>query len=85
MTVATEQGRLLSAATVQRILAATSSFFDWAIAAEQYKAGENPMPGKIDHALGRVPERHQPFVSPIVGLIGTTFDPSYTRGLVTCR
>ncbi len=62
LTVATEKGRLLSAATVQRILAATSSFFDWAIAAEQYTAGENPMQRKIDHALGRVPERHQPFV-----------------------
>jgi len=62
LTVATEQGRLLSAATVQRILAATSSFFEWAIAAEQYNAGENPMQRKVDHALGRVSERHQPFV-----------------------
>jgi integrase/recombinase XerD len=39
LTVATEGGRLLWAATVQRILAATSSFFEWAIAAEQYTAG----------------------------------------------
>jgi len=62
MTVATEQGRLLSPATVQRVLAATSSFFDWAIAAEQYTAGGNPMHRKVDHALGRVPDRHQPFV-----------------------
>jgi integrase/recombinase XerD len=62
LTVATEQGRLLSAATVQRVLAAASSFFDWAIAAEQYTAGENPMQRRVDHALGRVPERHQPFV-----------------------
>jgi len=61
LTVATEQGRLLSPATVQRVLAATSSFFDWAIAAEQYTTGENPMQRRIDHALGRVPERHQPF------------------------
>ena len=59
--MATEQGRLLSPATVQRVLAATSSFFDWAIAAEQYTTGENPMQRRIDHALGRVPERHQPF------------------------
>ena len=43
MTVATEQGRLLSGATVQRILAATSSFFEWAIAAEEYAGAENPM------------------------------------------
>ena len=32
LTVVTEQGRLLSPATVQRVLAATSSFFGWAIA-----------------------------------------------------
>jgi len=62
LTVATEHGRLLSAATVQRVLAATSSFFEWAIAAEQYTAGENPIQRRIDHALGRVPDRHQPFV-----------------------
>lgn len=61
LTVATEQGRLLSPATVQRVLAATSSFFEWAIAAEQYTAGENPMQRRVDHALGRVPDRHQPF------------------------
>jgi integrase/recombinase XerD len=47
---------------VQRVLAATSSFFDWAIATEQYTTGENPMQRRIDHALGRAPERHQPFV-----------------------
>ncbi len=56
LTVATDQGRLLSAATVQRVLAATSSFFNWAIAAEQYTAGDNPMQSQIDHALGRVPQ-----------------------------
>jgi integrase/recombinase XerD len=62
LTVVTGQGRLLSPATVQRVLAATSSFFDWAIAAERYTAGENPMQRKVDYALGRVPDRHQPFV-----------------------
>jgi integrase/recombinase XerD len=62
LTVATERGRLLSAATVQRVLAATSSFFEWAIAAEQYTADENPMQRRVDHALGRVPDRHRPFV-----------------------
>ncbi len=67
LTVATEQGRLLSPASVQRILAATSSFFDWAIAAEQYTAGENPMQRKVDHALGRVPDRHKPFVGAASG------------------
>jgi integrase/recombinase XerD len=53
---------LLSGATVQRILAATSSFFEWAIAAEEYSAAENPMQKRVDEALRRVPERHQPFV-----------------------
>jgi integrase len=62
LTVATEQGRLLSPATVQRVLAATSSFFEWAIAAEQYNAGENPMQRRIDPALDRVSDRHRPFV-----------------------
>jgi integrase len=62
LTVATEQGRLLSGATVQRILAATSSFFEWAIAAEEYAGAENPMQTRVDAALGRVPDRHQPFV-----------------------
>ncbi|HEX6405223.1 MAG TPA: tyrosine-type recombinase/integrase [Pseudonocardiaceae bacterium] len=62
LAVATEQGRLLSAATVQRVLAATSSFFEWAIAAEAYAGADNPMQKRVDPALGRVPERHQPFV-----------------------
>lgn len=47
---------------MQRVLAATSSFFDWAIAAEQYTGGENPMQRRVDQALGRVPDRHRPFV-----------------------
>ena len=62
LTVATEEGRLLSGATVQRILAATSSFFEWAIAAEEYAGAENPMQTRVDAALGRVPDRHQAFV-----------------------
>jgi integrase len=62
LTVATPDGRLLSPATVQRVLAATSSFFEWAIAAEAYTAGENPMQRRVDPALGRVPDRHGPFV-----------------------
>ena len=62
LSVATAGGRLLSPATVSRILAATSSFFEWAIAAELYSGGDNPMQKRDDAALGRVPERHQPFV-----------------------
>lgn len=62
LAVATGQGRLLSAATVQRILAATSSFFEWAIAAEAYGGVDNPMQKRLDTALARVPDRHRPFV-----------------------
>jgi integrase/recombinase XerD len=62
LTVATGEGRLLSAATVARMLAATSSFFEWAIAAEEYAGADNPMQRRVDQALGRVPGRQQPFV-----------------------
>jgi integrase len=62
LAVATEQGRLLSAATVQRVLAATSSFFEWAIAAEAYAGVDNPMHKQLDPALAQVPDRHRPFV-----------------------
>lgn len=60
--VATGEGRLLSAATVARVLAATSSFFEWAIAAEEYAGADNPMQRRVDHALGLISDRHQPFV-----------------------
>lgn len=60
--VAAGNGRLLSAATVQRVLAAMSSFFEWAIAAEAYAGADNPMQQRVDRGLGRVPERHSPFV-----------------------
>ena len=54
--------RLLSPATAERVLAATSSFFDLAISAERYTVGQNPMQRRVDHVPGRVPERHQPLV-----------------------
>jgi integrase len=60
--VATGEGRLLSAATVARMLAATSSFFEWAIAAEEYAGADDPMQRRDDHALGLISDRHQPFV-----------------------
>lgn len=62
LTVAVDGGRLLAPATVQRILASTSSFFEWAISAEVYAGAENPMQKRFDAALARVPDRHQPFV-----------------------
>lgn len=62
LTIAMSEGRLLSGATVQRILAATSSFFEWAIAAEAYGHADNPMQKRVDAALAGVPDRHGPFV-----------------------
>lgn len=62
LSVVAGQGLLLSAATVQRVLAATSSFFEWAIVAEAYAGPDNPLQKQVDPALARVPERHQPFV-----------------------
>ncbi len=62
LAVATAGGRLLAPATVQRILAATSSFYEWAISAAEYDGDDNPMQRRPDPALARVPGRHQPFV-----------------------
>jgi len=55
-------GRLLSPATVDRILAAVSSFYDWAILAEEYECGVSPVQMRADPALARVPERHEPYM-----------------------
>lgn len=62
LSVVAGQGLLLSAATVQRVLAATSSFFEWAIVVEAYAGPDNPLQKQVDPALARVPERHQPFM-----------------------
>jgi hypothetical protein len=53
-------GRLLSPATLARVLAAVSSFYQWAIVAELF-VGENPMRRRPDAALALVAERHRPF------------------------
>jgi len=58
LAVATGQGRLLSPATVARALAATSSLFEWAVAAEAYTGAGNPMQRQGDPVLGRP----QPFL-----------------------
>jgi integrase len=55
-------GRLLSPATADRILAAVSSFYDWAILAEEYECGVSPVQMRADPALARVPERHEPYM-----------------------
>jgi integrase/recombinase XerD len=57
---AVPQGRLLSLATVARVLATVSSFYQWAIVAELFD-GENPMRRRPDAVLALVAERHRPF------------------------
>ncbi|NMN98909.1 transposase [Nocardiaceae bacterium YC2-7] len=54
-------GRLMSPASVARVLAALSSFYEWAAIAELFDR-ENPMRRRRDVALSMVPERHRPFV-----------------------
>lgn len=53
-------GRLLAPATVARALAATSSFYDWAISAEEFTDAENPLQRRPDPALARTSDRHRP-------------------------
>ncbi len=55
----------LSPASVNRALAAVSSFYDWARLAGGF-ARENPITRVHDHAAWRVPDRHRPFLAGIV-------------------
>jgi integrase/recombinase XerD len=52
-----EHGRLLSARTCNRVLAAVSSFFEFLIAIERYAGAENPVVTVPDQAAARVPGR----------------------------
>ena len=53
----------LSAATINRIFAAVSSFYEYLILAGHFTERENPMRDAVpDPALARVPERHRPFM-----------------------
>lgn len=58
--VATGQGRVLSAKTCNRVLAAVSSFYEFLIANEAYSGRENPIVKVADHAAARVPTRYRP-------------------------
>lgn len=61
----TEQGQpttCLSAPTVNRILAAISSLYEYLIVSEQFTVRENPIQKRDDPALARVSERHRPFM-----------------------
>ena len=52
----------LSAATLNRIFAAVSSFYEYLILSGEFTERDNPMQRIDDLALARVPERHQPFM-----------------------
>lgn len=52
----------LAPATVNRILAAVSSFYEYLIVAERYDASTNPLHTIDDLAAARVAERRQPFL-----------------------
>ena len=54
----------LSPATVNRALAAVSSFYDWAILAGRFD-GANPIVRVVDRALVRAADRHRPFLAGI--------------------
>ena len=54
----------LSPATVNRALAAVSSFYDWAILAGRF-GGPNPIVRVVDRALVRAADRHRPFLAGI--------------------
>jgi integrase len=50
----------LSAATINRILAAVSSFYEYLILSSQFTSQENPIQRVDDPALARVSARHRP-------------------------
>jgi integrase len=52
----------LSPTTINRILAAVSSFYEYLILSGQFTGHENPIQKVDDSALARVSERHRPFM-----------------------
>ena len=56
----------LSPATINRILAAVSSFYDWARMVGRFD-GSNPIARVHDRAATRASERHRPFLTGIAG------------------
>lgn len=52
----------LSPATINRILAAVSSFYEYLILSDQFSANENPIQKVDDPAYARVADRHRPFM-----------------------
>jgi integrase len=54
--------RRLAPTTVNRALAAVSSFYEYLILSEHCEAGQNPMLKQFDWESVRVPDRHRPFM-----------------------
>jgi integrase/recombinase XerD len=57
---ATSGGRVLSAKTCNRVMAAVSSFYEFLIASEGYAGRDNPVVKVADQAAARVPGRYRP-------------------------
>jgi integrase len=65
LSITTEEGASatrLSPATINRIFAAVSSFYEYLILSGELTVRENPIQKVDDSALARVPERHRPFM-----------------------
>jgi len=65
LSITTEEGASatrLSPATINRIFAAVSSFYEYLILSGELTVRENPIQKVDDPALARVPERHKPFM-----------------------
>jgi integrase/recombinase XerD len=58
--VASGGGRVLSAKTCNRVMAAVSSFYEFLIASESYAGRDNPIVRVADQAAARVPGRYRP-------------------------
>ncbi|MFC8278368.1 tyrosine-type recombinase/integrase [Streptomyces sp. NPDC057271] len=58
--IANAEGRVLSAKTCNRVMAAVSSFYEFLIASECYSGRDNPIVKVVDQAAARVPGRHRP-------------------------
>jgi integrase len=58
--VAMGEGRVLSAKTCNRIMAAVSSFYEFLIVTEAYGGRDNPIVKVADQAAARVPGRYRP-------------------------
>ncbi len=62
-TAAGQSTVLLAPATINRVLAAVSSFYEFLILSDQLSGRENPIEKRVDRSYARVTDRHQPFLS----------------------